>query len=185
MMKTCKRCGQNKPTSAFRPDPRYRDGFGSWCFYCHRARNSEWAKENRARLTAKAAAWRSANPDKAADVARRSSRKLKAKRAEYAYHWTRANRDKRRASTAKRKAAKIRATPRWADLKRIAAFYANVPDGHDVDHIVPLVSPLVCGLHCEANLQYLPSSENQSKRNFRWPDMPRIENAQRQERLFA
>ena len=118
-------------------------------------------------------------------MARRSSRKLKAKRAEYAYHWTRANRDKRRASTAKRKAAKIRATPRWADLKRIAAFYANVPDGHDVDHIVPLVSPLVCGLHCEANLQYLPSSENQSKRNFRWPDMPRIENAQRQERLFA
>jgi len=77
------------------------------------------------------------------------------------------------------------ATPAWADLGRIAEFYANAPEGCDVDHIVPLVSPIVCGLHCEANLQYLPSAENQSKRNFHWPDMPRIENAQRQERMFA
>lgn len=185
MMKTCKRCGLNKQASAFRPDPRYSDGLGSWCIECHRARNSEWAKENRARLTLKAATWRSENTEKAADIARKSSRKLKEKRAEYAYKWTRDNREKRRASSAKRKAARLRATPRWADLNRIKAFYANVPEGHDVDHIVPLVSPIVCGLHCEANLQYLPSSENQSKRNLRWPDMPRIENAQRQERLFA
>lgn len=185
MMKLCKRCAKSKPTSAFRPDPRYRDGFGSWCVECHRARNSEWAKENREHMAAKSAAWRAANPEKAAEVTLRSSRKLSAKRAEYAYHWTRANRDKRRASSAKRKAAKLRATPKWADLKRIADFYANAPAGHDVDHIVPLVSRFVCGLHCEANLQYLPSSENQSKRNIRWPDMPRIDRAQRQERLFA
>jgi len=184
-MKNCKRCRQNKPTSDFRPDPRYRGGFGSWCMGCHRARNSLWAKENRARLTVKSAEWRAANPEKAAEAARKSSRKLKEKRAEYSSLWTRANRDKRRASSAKRKAARLRATPQWANLERIAEFYAKVPSGHDVDHIVPLVSPIVCGLHCEANLQYLPSAENQSKRNFRWPDMPRIENAQRQERLFA
>lgn len=182
-MKNCKRCGQSKPPSAFRP--RYRDGLGSWCVACHRARNSEWAKENRVRLTAKSAAWREANPGKAVEIARKSSRKLKVKRAEYAHHWTRANRDKRRASTAKRKAARLHATPPWADLARIAAFYDNVPSGHDVDHIVPLVSRFVCGLHCEANLQYLLSSENQSKRNFRWPDMPRIDQVQRQGRMFA
>lgn len=184
-MKLCKRCGQNKPTSAFRPDPRYRGGFGSWCIACHRERNSEWAKENRARVAVKAAAWRAANPDKAIEIARKSSRKQKRRRAEYAYHWTRANRGKRRASSAKRKAAKLRATPAWSDLDKIAEFYANVPSGNDVDHVVPLVSQVVCGLHCEANLQYLPSGENQSKRNLRWPDMPRIENAQRQLRMFA
>ena len=76
------------------------------------------------------------------------------------------------------------ATPRWADPRAIREFYRAAPDGHDVDHIVPLVSQHVCGLHCEANLQYLPSALNQSKRNFWWPDMPRIEAAYAQGRLF-
>lgn len=183
-MKTCKRCQQNKPASAFRPDPRYRDGLGSWCASCHRERSSEWAKENRERLTRKAAEWRAANPRKAAEIALRSSRKTKDKRAEYAAKWTRENRDKRRAASAKRKSLKLKAVPPWADLEAIREFYEAAPAGHQVDHVVPLNSRLVCGLHCEANLQYLPSSENQSKRNFYWPDMP-IENAQRQQRMFA
>lgn len=174
----------NKPASAFRQDPRYRDGLGSWCAECHRARNSEWAKENRARLTAKAAAWRVANPEKAIGIWRRFHRANKAKRQAANAKWAKENAPLRRATGARRKAAKLMATPRWADLGRIREFYRGAPAGHDVDHIVPLVSPFVCGLHCEANLQYLPSALNQSKRNFWWPDMPRIEAAYAQGRLF-
>jgi hypothetical protein len=48
---------------------------------------------------------------------------------------------------------------------------STVPGTH-VDHIVPLVSKFVCGLHCEANLQLLPGPENQRKGNRVWPDMP-------------
>jgi len=46
--------------------------------------------------------------------------------------------------------------------------------GYDfhVDHIVPLKSPLVSGLHTEANLRLLPGAENRSKHNRFWPDMP-------------
>lgn len=77
----------------------------------------------------------------------------------------------RRASNAKRRASKRQATPTWYEHAAITRFYADCCPGYHVDHIVPLTSPLVCGLHCLANLQYLPASENCSKGNQHWPDM--------------
>lgn len=41
-----------------------------------------------------------------------------------------------------------------------------------VDHIVPINSHLVCGLHSEYNLAVIPKKENLSKGNRYWPDMP-------------
>jgi hypothetical protein len=58
-----------------------------------------------------------------------------------------------------------RATPRWANLSAIRDFYANCPEGHHVDHIVPIKGKAVSGLHVIENLQYLPASENQRKSN--------------------
>lgn len=43
---------------------------------------------------------------------------------------------------------------------------------HEVDHIVPLTSAVVCGLHNEHNLRVLSASMNRSKGNRYWPDMP-------------
>lgn len=43
--------------------------------------------------------------------------------------------------------------------------------GMDVDHIVPLISKNVCGLHTEDNLQLLLPTENRKKKNSWWPDM--------------
>lgn len=42
---------------------------------------------------------------------------------------------------------------------------------YDIDHIVPLTSDYVCGLHCPFNLQVIPKSENIDKGNRWWPDM--------------
>lgn len=182
-MKACKRCAVVKDLCAFRPDPRYRDGYGSWCMSCHRERGAEWAKENRARLSKKAAARRAENPMIAIAADRKWKSANKGKTSQRYREWRIANKAYDSARAAARKAAKLRATPLWADADAMSAFYRNRPAGHDVDHIVPLVSSRVCGLHCEANLQYLPSAENQAKRNFYWPDMP--EAAQRQGRLIA
>jgi hypothetical protein len=41
-----------------------------------------------------------------------------------------------------------------------------------VDHIVPLISNYVSGLHWEGNLSVIPASVNISKGNHHWPDMP-------------
>lgn len=187
--KICRRCNVAKPASEFRPDPRYRDGLGSWCAPCHRERNSEWAKQNRKRLTAKAADYRAVRPD----VTRKANKKHKTANKERlaAAHavWARKNADKRRATDAAYRAAKLRAKPAWANDEAIAAIYseatrrqAETGERLHVDHIVPLQSRIVCGLHCEANLQILRGPENESKRNFWWPDMP--EEAWKQPRLF-
>lgn len=73
-----------------------------------------------------------------------------------------------------------RATPRWlseADVERMRAIYRDCPAGCHVDHIVPLKSPIVCGLHVPWNLQPLPAGSNMSKGNRYWPDCPH-ENAE-------
>lgn len=183
-MKTCRRCGLEKSFSEFRKNERYKDGHTSWCYECHRERNSEWAKENRERLNIKASEWRKNNPEKTKEILRASNKKHKEKRSLYASNWAAKNLEKRRATSAKRKAIKLSATPSWANIEKINEIYSNVPEGYEVDHIVPLNSKYVCGLHCEFNLQYLTPFENQSKKNYWWPEMA-DENAYRQQRLFA
>lgn len=64
-----------------------------------------------------------------------------------------------------RRANKLRAIPRWADLDAIKVIYEKCPPGHHVDHIIPLKGRVVCGLHVAENLQYLTASENCRKSN--------------------
>lgn len=101
----------------------------------------------------------------------------------------------------RRHALKRGARPAWANRDMMVEFYrearrltveTGVP--HDVDHIVPLVSPrvqsLMCpdlthknmffgplipvvqGLHAHTNMRVLPRAENTAKGNRHWPDMP-------------
>ena len=56
--------------------------------------------------------------------------------------------------------------PAWADKEKIAALYAEAKaKGLTVDHIVPLSNRLVCGLHCEQNMQLMTLEENRKKGN--------------------
>ena len=113
-------------------------------------------------LNAVSAAWYAANKDRA---------------AEHKARWKKLNPERHKAfaaaGSARRRAQKFRATPPWANHDRIADIYKDAAYRQmDVDHIVPLQSKLVCGLHWEGNMQVLTRSQNASKRNRYWPDMP-------------
>lgn len=69
-----------------------------------------------------------------------------------------------------------RATPPWADMKAINLLYTKarrltqwMGELYVVDHIIPKINPLVCGLHVENNLQILHWREN-AKKGAMWPD---------------
>lgn len=83
----------------------------------------------------------------------------------YTRNWRKANKKITNSYKAKRKLMQKNAIPKWANLKKIKEIYKNCPDGYHVDHIIPINSKVVCGLHVENNLQYLTPIENIKKRN--------------------
>jgi hypothetical protein len=89
----------------------------------------------------------------------------KDKRNKYQKEYYLKNPHLRFALNAKRRGLKLNATPKFANLNKIKEIYKNCPKGFHVDHIIPLNNKLVCGLHVEWNLQYLPAKENLSKSN--------------------
>ena len=90
-------------------------------------------------------------------------------------NWSKKNKGKRNAITAKRNAFKLQRTPVWLTkehYEQIADFYKKAKKldaltgvKHHVDHIVPLQGKNVSGLHVPWNLQILTAVENCSKRN--------------------
>jgi hypothetical protein len=72
-----------------------------------------------------------------------------------------------------------RAWPEWcADDPRFGRLYREANRrrsfGEDVhvDHIVPICSDLVCGLHVPWNLEIIDARENLQKSNTWWPGCP-------------
>ena len=89
----------------------------------------------------------------------------------YKARYRKCNRAICNAALARYKACKVRAIPKWADMGAIKIFYLEAQRrGLQVDHVVPLRSLKVCGLHTQHNLQLLDISVNASKGNRTWPD---------------
>jgi 5-methylcytosine-specific restriction endonuclease McrA len=123
----------------------------------HPGAHKQWYDENRDWKRQYFQQWRQAN----------------AERVKQGYRtWAKANKARINALIAKRNAIKLKATPPWADHSAIRAIYkeasrltAETGIRHEVDHVVPLRHPRVCGLHVAANMQILTSDENKRKSN--------------------
>jgi hypothetical protein len=190
-MANCAWCKEKKDASAFYACQQYV------CKECVKERARRWYKLNTAKGRANAASYAAANPEKAKEASRRWTARNRAKisaaqavyrerhpgkRRETKEKWRKANMGRYSTYSANRKGAKLKATPSWANhffieeiydlaARRTALKTGGVAKWH-VDHIVPLQSPLVCGLHVENNLQVIPALVNLRKHNKTWPDMP-------------
>ena len=72
-----------------------------------------------------------------------------------------------------RRRLRDRSMPTWANKSKINEIYLRSQEltretgvKHEVDHIIPLQHPRVCGLHIPENLQILTKSENRKKSNY-------------------
>lgn len=187
-MKHCAHCDTTRPLSEW-----HKGGAHSECKFCVSERNAkyrainrdalsaasaEYRKHNLERISAHAKEWRKMNKEslRIKDAAKyeRNKKAATARMAE----WRKANPHIVNAYAQKHKAARLQAVPPWADLNAIKEIYRKARAltketgvQHHVDHIAPLQSSVVCGLHCEANLRIIPWIENIKKHNRLVPEL--------------
>lgn len=122
-------------------------------------------KENYNKVLSERKIYYKKNKEKCLNIQKISRLKKIDKYLKISKDWKMNNKDKVNYSCALRRAKKLKATPKFANLNKIKEIYKNCPKGYHVDHIIPLNNPIVCGLHVEWNLQYLLASENCKKNN--------------------
>lgn len=125
--------------------------------------------KNRDKRIAYATAAYNKDIDKSRENARAYAAANKVSACARAAAWKKANPARVNATNSKRRATEIQAAPAWLTTAQYAemqkTYDAAKVLGHHVDHIVPLVSPIVCGLHVPWNLQILAPATNMSKKN--------------------
>lgn len=183
LFKICNTCQGNLELKFF---PIKERGFDSKCYECANKSFKQGIIDNperRKRYNETSYRIRRENPEKYLEVDRRYRAKNKDKINKYRRDYSKINSDKVSLYRRKRFATKLSAVPRWANTEldkfRVNEIYElrilrTELTGiiWEVDHIVPLQSELVCGLHCADNLQLITATENRSKGNRHWPDMP-------------
>lgn len=157
MIKYCYKCQQSKPLQDFTKNKSKKDGLATECKPCKKIMDKEYFEKNAQKIRDVVAKYRNTNKEKANEAIKIS--KLK-------------KQEKYKAIKAKYKSAKLNAIPKWADLEKISCLYSVAAmlnkygtEKYHIDHIVPLRSKIVCGLHTYENLRVVSAKENLQKSN--------------------
>ena len=189
-MKTCTKCGVEKSLTQFNKDKNNKDGKTYYCKECAKLKSKLNYSKNRITRIIKQKAYNKVHREKITERQRGYSKTYREKIAEYNREYGKThkaeigrqkkdysalNRGKINAIAAKRHTQKLQATTDWSEYSEIRKLYERAAEmraeGQDVhvDHIVPLQSKIVCGLHVIANLQILGAVENIKKGNKHVP----------------
>lgn len=163
-MKTCTKCKETKELSEFHKKNASLGLYKAECAVCSRKRKNEWRKKNAKEQRQKWKEWYKDNKEQRDEHQKEYMVKHQKENSAY---WNERN--------ARRRALKLKATPPWLteehkfiiqeiyDLRKLRSELTGVE--HHVDHIVPLKSKKVCGLHVPWNLQVIPAKQNLAKSN--------------------
>lgn len=147
---------------------------------CVECMKEDWALDNEKRKNrpkseaAKAAGRRYYEKNKEAVKARANMRPVEERR-QHKQAYKEANPDLYKALTSVRKRRHREATPKWItpeqklDMRKTYLLAMKLTkissERYVVDHIYPLISPVVCGLHVPWNLRVMTQDENLKKSN--------------------
>lgn len=198
LTKTCSRCNLELTIDNFHINKKGKFGVASTCKECKKLYHKEWYILNReSRLEEskkynidnkdivkqRSIEFRLKNRDRLREEGKLRYLRTKDKKKLYAQRYYAENKSDYFFRYAERLIKISIATPAWAKTefegfailelydkaRRLSKITGNP---FHVDHIVPINSKLVCGLHCIDNLRVITAKENLSKSNHYWPDMP-------------
>ena len=161
------------------------------CPKCRQAANEKWNRANKEKRRKHQEAYRNTHPDRIKKSrekyketnplgfqnARKKWEENKQQKARILKReWRLLHKGQVNSWRAKSRALKKQATPDWASKKAIEEIYQKAAEltkatgiPHEVDHVYPLQSKYLCGLHIETNLQILTREQNRAKGNRTWP----------------
>lgn len=169
-MKTCNKCGTQKPLDEFNKDRAQKDGHKTTCKVCHRAASATYHALNKEKVNAKSAAWHAAHTDKAharnAEWRAANYQQANARTAK----WRAENPEKVRIHSHNRR-ARVNAAgklshglaARLYELQRgtcACGCGQALGDTYHLDHIIPLA---LGGTNTDENIQLLRASCNRQK----------------------
>ena len=130
---------------------------------------------NKDKIIAQSKAWAIANPKRAKELRDNRYKNNRDKIIAQASKWQRDNPERTNQRNVKRREMIVEATPPWVDdvmsqqmkdlYKESAALQVSTGEKYHVDHIIPIQSKVVCGLHVPWNLRIVTAEVNQSKSN--------------------
>lgn len=178
MYKICSACKESKLLSDFSKSKSTKDNHHNQCKSCVK----QYRVANKSLILSQKAKYRASNGAQIIEYRAVNKARITMYNAEYRItnkdkiiEYRAANKDRYNARDAKRRAAKLKALPKWLtaeQLEQIKELYTCAQmfklytgEEYHVDHIVPLQGENVCGLHVPWNLRVIPAKENLSKSN--------------------
>jgi len=189
MIKKCRDCKIEKDSKEFYKVKSSKDGLHSYCKSCISVRCKRYRKENEKEVKARKKKYASSKRGKLQKKKHRERCKdyyktynskyfqenkdeLYEKRKEYKKEWFNKNPHIRAFYSSEYRARKSKASIDSTDEIKINKIHEKCKrlsslkgEEYNVDHIIPLNHPKVCGLHVHWNLQILTKSENTKKSN--------------------